>query len=1086
MLRIVTGPFHPNLEQALADDLRQYKAADPLASIAIVVPSSLLVTRLRELLVLEQGLPLLNVHVLTFHQFALRLYDEQRALLEDEPRARPVTLVSDLFFEEVLSRMAQTLVPGGEALSVSSLAPGAWTALWATIRDLKDASVDPGTALRGVAEGLFESEDAPALRNLFTLYAALLVTARLVGAAGAEDVSAAVVPWVPASRFLAGLGRICYYGFYDLTQVQLSLFEQVVRHASVTLYFPLSSDPAYSFAQRFFDRHLQLLVSSTPQAVPSPTRSAPIGSGDGDQPQVCIISTIGSDDELTIACKEILTLVETGGYRFEEIGVVARTLEPYRNHLRRTFDQHRIPFVTTAVGPVMQEPVAKAVVQLAQLSRGGFYRATVMDLVTSPYYRWDPFSDERVTPRPDLWQVIVRTLGITRGEEEWHRLETAPQVTVWAGGTEDSDDETGGPVNIPPEQVRLLAQVVSRLIQDCRALPAQGGIRALGEAFAQLLARHLAIPGLTTPMALDQEGGSEPAPVGRVIQTALYEIGQLDRLGDVVSWDKWSGLLARALERTTMPIEATLHPGVKVLDAMTARGLPFRALFLLGLNEKVFPRFIREDAFLRDRHRRVLDVTMGYKIDEKLAGYDEEQLLFALLRGSARQRLYLMFQRAEEDGRPLVPSAYLADIQRTGAPAGRSPDWTVPRRLSGRLTLPWFAPPWLTREELAQWLVLRRQEPSSILEACGLDAELFRNGWATLRALEGGSHRLGAHDGLLSSTEAYWGTLRQQGIAPTPLEQYARCPFQYFGIQVLGLTSLRQRERENEALPAWAFGELCHRVLRLSHQRLVGKGWPDHPMDQGEILTQLGAAVEETFGAYGADHGTGYALTWQMAKETVLALAHEVLTQDEREFQASGFRPTAFEVEAEGMVEGLMAPGRGSVRVRGRLDRVDARTDPPGIRIVDYKFRQSRTMKSQDRDLLTSALRGFRLQPPLYALMSVAQTSGGRGKAGSESRAPSSVQFLFLAPRWDPPVAQSQFDPAAWTGPARQQLKRTLRTLLEGIRKGQFFIFPDGYCDHCELSPACRRFHGPTWWRAHSAAPAKQLRLIRKQKVPRG
>ncbi len=350
MLRIVTGPFHPDLEQALADDLRQCKAADPLASLAIVVPSSLLVTRLRELLVLEQGLPLLNVHVLTFHQFALRLYDEQRALQEDEPPARSLTVVSDLFFEEVLSRMARILVPGGEALSLSSLAPGAWAALWATIRDLKDASVDPDTALRGVAEGLFEPEDAPALRSLFTLYAALVETARLVGAAGVEDVSSGVAPWVPASRFLAGLKRVCYYGFYDLTQVQLSLFEQVVRHASVTLYFPLSPDPAYSFAQRFFDRHLQLLASPTSQAVPSSKRKAPIGSGEGDQPQVCVISTIGSDDELTIACKEILTLVETGGYRFEEIGVVARTLEPYRNHLRRTFDQHRVPFVTTATG----------------------------------------------------------------------------------------------------------------------------------------------------------------------------------------------------------------------------------------------------------------------------------------------------------------------------------------------------------------------------------------------------------------------------------------------------------------------------------------------------------------------------------------------------------------------------------------------------------------------------------------------------------------------------------------------------------------------------------------------------------------
>ena len=64
---------------------------------------------------------------------------------------------------------------------------------------------------------------------------------------------------------------------------------------------------------------------------------------------------------------------------------------------------------------------------------------------------------------------------------------------------------------------------------------------------------------------------------------------------------------------------------------MAARGVAFRALYVLNLNEKVFPRHIREDAFLRDRTRRFFEVDLGFKIQEKLAGYDEEKLLFTLL-----------------------------------------------------------------------------------------------------------------------------------------------------------------------------------------------------------------------------------------------------------------------------------------------------------------------------------------------------------------------------------------------------------------------------------------------------------------------
>lgn len=1090
MLTVVTGPFHPDLEQALADEIRRCKAADPHVPLAIIAPSALLVSRLRELLVLEETLPLLNVHLLTFHQLALRLYEEQRVLQGDDPSPRPLEPVPDLFFEFVLSRMARTRLPGSEALRLSGLPPGAWTALWATVRDLKDASVDPGTALRGVAEGLFEPEDAPALQGLFTLYAALLETAKALGVGGDEDFAAAATPWVPASRFLARLGRVCYYGFYDLTQVQLSLLEQVARHAPVTLYFPLGRDPAFTFARRFFERHLLPLIPSAPQAPRFPDREVPPAgqagqiSAPADQinarPAVCVFSAIGSGDELTITCKEILQLVETQGYRFEEIGVVARTLEPYRRHLRRAFDQHRIPLATTALVPVMQDPVAKAVGLLAKLPGSGFYRAAVMDLLTSPFYRGDATKDVRgdpeVAPRPDLWQLMVRALGITRGEEEWRRLESAPQLEVWVGGAEDSDRESGGRVKVPPEQVKLLSHLVSRLIRDCRALPATGSVGTLAEAFLQLLSAHLAIPGLTIPAPAGPEEGEPSGSAGSAIRTVLDQIRQLDLVGEVLGWEEWVRLFSQALERATMPIGFTTspgtHPGVWVLDAMAARGLPFRALFLLGLNEKVFPRFIREDAFLRDRHRRVLAATMGFKIDEKLAGYDEEHLLFALLRQAARQRLYLLFQRADGEGRPLAPSAYLVPFR---------PDCTLPRRFTDRLTLPWFRLRWLTREELALWLVLRSRPPIALLEACGREGELFRNGWAALQVLEGRSPRLGPHDGLLESAEAHWEECLRRGVAPTPLEEYARCPFRYFGLQVLGLTAFRRPDHEE--LPARALGELCHAVLRICYQRLVGIGWPDQALGPGELQELLAAAVEESFAAYAADHGTGHALTWQMAKETVTALARDVVLQDQQEFRKSGYRPAAFEVEAEGSLEQAGPAVREPIRVRGRLDRVDRRTTPPGFRIVDYKYRQGRAMHPKDRDLLTSALRGIHLQPPLYALMSLGGVTGGKTDCRPEGLRPELVEFLFLAPRWRPPVGRSPFAASAWAGPAGRQLRHTLGLVLEGIREGRFFILPGDYCDQCELAAACRRFHGPTWWRARLAAPAERLRLLRTQKV---
>ena len=226
MLRLVTGPFHPTLESALVHDLRSLKTRDPLAGVALVVPSDQLRRSLKRLLALTHGLSLLNVHILSFHQLALHL-DRERLLVDGlrQGRAR-IALVTDVFFEHLLQQLGQRNVPQTEAIRLSQLAPGAWAALWASLRDLKDATVDPAVALRAVDEKQFTPEDREKLKGLFTLYAALQESRAALGVGSPDDLAALVTELVPASPFLRSLTQLCYYGSYDLTQTQLTLLEK--------------------------------------------------------------------------------------------------------------------------------------------------------------------------------------------------------------------------------------------------------------------------------------------------------------------------------------------------------------------------------------------------------------------------------------------------------------------------------------------------------------------------------------------------------------------------------------------------------------------------------------------------------------------------------------------------------------------------------------------------------------------------------------------------------------------------------------------------------------------------------------------
>jgi len=1064
MLRIVTGPFHPALDRALVEDIRSCKTNDPFAPLAIIVPSASLVEHLKQLLTRHEPRAFLNIHFLTFHQLALRLRDDLATVSEASP-APTLQLADDFFFEQLVRQVVRRKLPGLEPLTRLPASPGTWKGLWATVRDLKDAVVAPTTALKALTEGVFEEEDRSWLRSLFTLHAAIMEAGRSLGVGSPDDLAASLGRDLSGSSFLNGLQRLFYYGFYDLSQVQLSFFESVVRIAPTTLYFPLQDRPAFLFARKFFERHLLLLADAHEDR-----------SGEGDRTgttelvELSVINVIGVEEELATVCRKILTLVEVNGYRFDEIGVVARTLEPYQARLQSVFDHHLVPFTSTAGRPLSREPLVKTLLRLASLPLHDFDRAAMLDVVTSPFYRAQGAGSARANLRPDIWRSLVYTLGITQGEAEWRRLaEPASSSILRDAETEPDEDDQTMAGTCETSQLTYLWELVSQLIHDCRALPARGSIGTLTDAFLTLMKSHVHVPDLFDEPATESIESADLTKVGLLIRSALDRLLELDPLGGDLSWEEWVELFRRVLDETIIPIEEDRHQGVQVLDAMTARGRTVRALFVLGMNDKLFPRYVREDPFLRDRQRVVLESTLGYKIDEKLAGHEEELLLFELLSRSATNRLYLSYQRADETGRVMAPSGFIVMAIRDPRFVGK-PEETVPRRLTLRISEQPSIQDLLPVEDLALGCLLQGYDAFPLLDAMGRDRPLFEQGLVTLKTIERESPVLGPFDGMVGAQAPALPTATERSFSPTALERYATCPFQYFAEKVLRLEPVRRLCPDH--LPPLMLGTLLHESLRLSYERLVLLQWPDDSLTEATAQSTVHEAVTDTFGARAASQGTGHALLWTLAREQVTELVAAAVSSDQAEYQATGFRPVAFEAAAQGIVPLESETSSVSLKIHGTLDRVDYRAEPPALRIVDYKFKQGNEITAVDRNLALSAVRGFRLQPPLYACMALPSLP-----------APNDVQLLFLAPQWKQPVSRSTFDAGLWTGHTGDMIRQTLSTLIQGIASGEFFILPDGYCDSCEFSGACRRHDAMAWWRSYRSPQARVLRRLRRQKV---
>ncbi|HUK40713.1 MAG TPA: hypothetical protein VLX11_06715, partial [Candidatus Acidoferrales bacterium] len=329
-MQTILGSFHPHLETALAEEILKYKDEDPLCPLLVLTPSDALRRRLKIFLTRERHLSFIHLQVLTFHQLSLKLFSEKHG-------GQTPLMEEDLFFEETLRHVIRA--GGSETRAFAGIAEraGGCAALWQTLRDLRDGMVDPGVALEALREGHFAQRTSQRTSDLLALLATLLEFCSEKDIRDRSDLDKAASGWATTSPFLKQFRQIFYYGFYDLTQIQLDFFNAVSQQHPTTLFYPLlSTTPrhdGWTFAEHFYQRYVQGRGDGTTRNLVTelcPNGSLPLTWRIFDQePQrqyqpppadwCCqIFNTFGAYDEVSAVAKEILRLAGDDGLAFDE------------------------------------------------------------------------------------------------------------------------------------------------------------------------------------------------------------------------------------------------------------------------------------------------------------------------------------------------------------------------------------------------------------------------------------------------------------------------------------------------------------------------------------------------------------------------------------------------------------------------------------------------------------------------------------------------------------------------------------------------------------------------------------------------
>ena len=242
-------------------------------------------------------------------------------------------------------------------------------------------------------------------------------------------------------------------------------------------------------------------------------------------------------------------------------------------------------------------------------------------------------------------------------------------------------------------------------------------------------------------------------------------------------------------------------------------------------------------------------------------------------------------------------------------------------------------------------------------------------------------------------------------------------------------------------------------------------------------MSILSAASQNIFTKYESEHPVGYPLLWASFCEGLTELTRAILRADLEDLRQSGYTPVELEVGITGQLPGDWPEVIRGLAIRGRIDRLDVDRTRNRLRIVDYKFKRSSSATAAEKDLDTAALRGEKLQPPIYSLLGKYWVEVNE----REIRKPEIEATLFyIAPGWsDGPLVRKTFSAVTLASKVGEEIKKTIAELVTGIRSGRFFMQPGHYCKYCEVAEICRKNHPPSLWRTENdpiTAPHRQLR----------
>jgi len=588
--------------------------------------------------------------------------------------------------------------------------------------------------------------------------------------------------------------------------------------------------------------------------------------------------------EIENIAREISKLVREEQIQYKDIAIITKNLDEISNVVKAIFGKYNIPIFIDQKSEITENILIKYILSILEIFSNNWSSEAIFNYIKSGFIDIE---------KSEIYELenYCKKYGINRNK--WYKKE-------WK------------------EHNDLQKKIVEPLLEFKNSFKNEKTAEEISEKIYKYLIKNNIQEKLNEKIKkLEIIGEIEKAEEYKASSDILVDL--LDEIvvffkNEKMSFEKYREILKVGLSSKELGKIPQVIDQVIIGDIDRTRSHKVKALFVIGVNDGVFPSVNKNEGFLNDKDREILKENDLEIAKGTLENLYEDQFNIYKLFATSEDKLYISYTSSNKDGATLRPSVLISKIKKIFPRIKEESNVIEEKSEIGNLNA--------TFNELLK--NIRKLKNNEKIDDIWIDIynwynrnEYWRNKLQS--SLKGLNYTNVAEKIDDENIKRLYGNTLKTSISR--LEQYRKCPFSFhlkYGLKI--------EEEQEYKINAIDTGSFMHDVVDTFFERVDDiKQIEDDEIE--EIVNEIINEKLKSEKNYIFSSSAKFIVLTNRLKKTILTSIKYIVYQ----MKISDFKPSGHEVEFNKKID--------NIEIIGKVDRIDIAHNDEGeyLRIIDYK-----------------------------------------------------------------------------------------------------------------------------------------------------